>query len=181
MGWALGIGIPLAILVLFVLAKQRKYNAVYAPQHFIELAQSLQRAKDAACAKIGTPPITPPTDDDGVILSSARIASMYTVDQTEDGYSHYFTISIAGGYTPHAVGGMFTVYFTNLLRIPHDKLQLGISEANVYHCRYHLTANEHVDVQDLQVSIPTVESVTEMHRQCMADRDKLQWSRIQAG
>ena len=180
MGWALGIGIPVVLLVLFVLVKGRKYNAIYAPGHFIELAQSLQRAKDAACGKIGVPPITPPTDDDRVILSSARIASMYTVDQADDGFSHYFSISIAGGYTPHAVGGMFTVYFTNLLGIPLDKLQLGISEANVYHCRYHLTADEHTDVQDLQISIPTEESATERHRQCMADRDKLQWSRIQA-
>jgi hypothetical protein len=93
--------------------------------------------------KIGEPPIHPPTEDDRVIVSSARIASMYTVEQTDDGFVHYFSISIASGYTPHAVGGMFTVYFSNLLGIPHDKLQLGISENNVYHCRYQLTANEH--------------------------------------
>ena len=185
MDWTIGIGIAITLVVLFVVlfvvAKKREYKAIYAQQHFIELAGALQRAKDAACAKIGAPPILPPSDDDRVILSSVRIASMYTVDETDDGYSHYFSISNTGGYTPHAVGGMFTVYFTTLLGIPYDKLQLGISESNVYHCRYHLTADQHANVQGLQISIPTEESAKEMHRQCMADRDKLQWSRIQAG
>lgn len=180
MNWIVVIAVPVLLSVLFVVIKGRKYNALYSPAHFIELAHDLQRAKDSACRNIGDPPKTPPTDDDRVILSSCRIASMYTVEQLDGRFLHYFSISIAGSYTPHAIGGMFTVYFTNLLRIPHDKLQLGISPANVYHCRYELTAGEHDAVQSLRIPIPTDEAAVELHRQSMVDRDKLDWARMPA-
>lgn len=178
MGWIFAIGILIGLLALFVFFKERKYKAIYAPGHFAELAQFLQKAKDSACANIGRPPILSPTDDDRVILSTAQIVSMYTVDKIDGGYSHCFSISIAGDYTPHAVGGMFTVYFSKLLSIPPEKLQLRISEANVYHCRYHLTADEHADIYQMQIPVPTNKSAAKIHAQCMSLLEQLHWARI---
>ncbi len=100
----IGAAVLLILIVLWIISKGGVYKRIFAPEHFVELAQSLSDATAAACDKISAPTANPPADDARVFVTSAGVAVMYTVDQEGGNYEHHFSISMAGRYTPHAVG-----------------------------------------------------------------------------
>ena len=51
MGW-LGIFIPVGLLILWVLLGGRKYKAIFAATHLVEVAELLQQMKDAAYQRL---------------------------------------------------------------------------------------------------------------------------------
>lgn len=176
MGW-LAVFIPVGLIVLWVFLSGGKYKAIFAGEHLVEVATLLQQMKDAAYQRIGEEP-TPPADD-RCTVSSARIASFYTVDEAEDRFVHRFSISIAGSITPHAVGRCFTLYFADLLGIPFEKLQLAVSENHVFHCGYDLSEEEHMALKDHRIEMPkTAEEALRKQRSCSDQALQFEWAKI---
>ncbi len=175
MGW-LGIFIPVGLLILWVLLGGRKYKAIFAATHLVEVAELLQQMKDAAYQRIGEEP-TPPSDE-RCTVSSARIASFYTVDKAQDHFVHHFSISIAGSHTPHAVGRCFTLYFADLLKVPFEALQLAVSERHVFHCAYEVTEEQHVALGQYEIVVPSPDEASRKQRSCSEKVHEFEWVRI---
>jgi len=178
-GWALGSGLAVVLVAIILFRIWRRHSAVFASTHFVELAEQLQRIKDAACAKVDEPTASPASQDDRIALSSARISSGYIVLRQESGFLHRLAVSTAGGSTPHVVGVMFTVYFARLLGVRRDRLELYISDTNCYLFCFLLTDEEHSQLEQLEISIPAEESVKAIRRDCIASCDELRRSRVE--
>ena len=151
------------------------YKRIFCATHFVELAGVLQRSKDAACRSVDRPPQLPPVGDPRVNVSSAEVATMYTVTSVEDEFEHYLSVSIAGRYTPHAVGGTLIVYFAKLLGVPLNSLEPGISERNVYHCVFRLSAAAHSELASRLIAVPTIQEFEAQRQQLFTDRDSIEW------
>lgn len=177
MGWLFGLGLPIVLVAIILFRIWRNHRAVFAAAHFVELAEQLQCLKDAACSKVDESTASPAIEDDRIAISSARISSMYIVNRQENGFTHRLAVSTAGGKTPHVVGVMFTVYFARLLGIRRDQLELYIGDTNCYLFCFVLTDDEHSELEQLEVAIPSEESVEEIRRDCIASCDELQKSR----
>lgn len=174
----IGAAIVLVMIVFWIVSKGGIYRRIFAAEHFVEFANSLAAATAAGCDKINEPPGNPPTKDPRVFVTSAGLAVMYTVGRENGNYEHHFSISIAGRYTPHAVGGTFTVYVARLLGVDLADLHVGISQGNVYHSAFTLTQDQQATFSDRIITIPSLDDAGELHTECMDVLDRLQFERF---
>jgi len=176
--WIIVGAVVLFLIILWVVSKDRRYKKIFEPEHYVEFAESLAAVTSAACDKIGEPPTNPPTDDSRFFLTAARIVFLYTITEENGQYEHYFSISIAGRYTPHAVGRTFAIYVARLLGIDLDQLKIGISQANVFHSVFTLAQKKQIEFKNREISIPSLEDAEKIHAECFEQSHQLQCKRF---
>jgi hypothetical protein len=170
-------GLVSLIVIVFV-SSGSLYKRIFAPEHYVEFAQSMSVAKARGCDQINEAPGNQPIDDPRVFVTTAGVTVMYTVDAEDGEYIHHYSISIAGRYTPAAVGRTCTVYVARLLCIDPADLRVGISQASVHHAEFTLSENEQREFEDRDITIPSIEFAREIHVECRERSFQLQWEHI---
>lgn len=140
------LGGVLLLVLLRLTMSARKYARIFAGTHYAQVADGLGPARDAAATRAETPrePDGPPDDDDPrFIFTDQGLAVGYSVVRTEPEYVHHLSVSMAGGYTPRAVGETFTLFVAEAMAWPMDRARFFVSEHPVYHGEVRLTEAEH--------------------------------------
>lgn len=176
-----GIGVFVLLIVLWVASKGRLYGRIFSTEHYAELADAMPAVKAAACDMINQDPVLPPTEDQRVVITSAGIAILYTISHKDDEFTHHFSISIAGRLTPYAVGGSFTLYIARLLGLDESKLEVGVSEGNVFHTEWRCSEAEQNEFSSRTVASLTPEEAGELFASCIDDKQNLEFHAFHSG
>ena len=173
------IGVPL----LWITTRINRYKSLFAPAHFVELAQALQKVKAAALMQISTegeerPPLS---DDARVLRTTPDLALLYTVALRGEEYVHHYSISLAGRYTPSAVGETFTLYVAQRMGVDLHKVTLRVSEANVFHTEFVLTPTEQEAFAQHKIDVPDAERAKTLYQECLMLREQVTFTRMDTG
>ena len=93
-----------------------------------------------------------PPDDPRIFVSTEGLAIVYTVRQQKQQFVHHCSVSVAGGYTAHAVGGAFVAFMTKLVGLPWDKMSYEIGTSTVHHGELVVGPDEHEAIASQNVT-----------------------------
>jgi hypothetical protein len=184
MGWGwVCAGLLVALVVAWVVYRAAVYRRLFADEHFLEVARGLGRVKTSALDKLlgaEEDEVTSRTDP-RVLLTSAGLALLYTVRQAEGGFVHHYSVSVAGGYTAHAVGETFVLFVAKLLGVPFGSLALGVGRSTVHHAEFRLSAAEQSEFAARPVPEVSPAEVTAFRQEWADAARHLRWQRLEAG
>jgi len=177
-GW-ICFGSFLLLLVLWFFFKGGKYKQLFADEHFVEIAQGVVGMKQAALDDINDPEhATPPDANDGRLLkTSAGLVIYYDITKDDGRFVHHYSISVAGGYTAHAVGRTFAIFVAQLLGVPLDVLTLVVTESSIHHVEFTLEPSSQAEFAARPVPVVTLADVPEYRKQGMEANEKVTWQR----
>jgi hypothetical protein len=145
MGWEwICAGVAVAALIGWIVFRGAAYRRLFADDHLLEVARGVTRIKAAALDKViatDEDEVRSPADP-RVVVTSAGLALLYTVRRVEDRFVHHYSVSVAGGYTAHAVGETFVLFVARRLGVPSESLSLGVGRSTVHHAEFRLSAVE---------------------------------------
>ena len=163
----LWIGIAVAAVIgsvlLWSFSRSSKYKAIYADEHFLEVAAELPAIKQHAYAMADDAPdySTPPTDDDPrMFVSSQGLIVMYTIGLEEGRYEQHVSVSLDTGVTVSAVGEMFTLWLLYLLGVDLDPCVLVVSPSRVHFASWQVEPEAREQLAAAPVLEPTADDVT---------------------
>lgn len=168
------------VVVLMMIVKGPGYRRIFAARHFVEFGGLVAAAGKAGCTLMNEPPIEPANEDGRLVVSSAGLVFVYSVDEEAGEYVHRLSVSIAGKYTPHALGGTFTVFAAQVLGLDPTKGKVGISPNRVHHAEFLLQRAEQAEFERRTPTVPKEEQVSVIHKECGELRDRLDWAKIEA-
>jgi hypothetical protein len=177
-GWII-IGLVMAAVAAFLLLRAGSYRRLFADEHFIAIGHAAKGLKAAAVAHvIQTDDDQPATPSDPRILTTpAGLAIVYTVAESGSRFVHHCSVSVAGGYTAHAIGGTFVVFVMKLVGLPVERSKFEIGVSTVHHGEATLDQTEH----DELVRVPTPEvsssNVAELRGAAFDARNGIHWKR----
>jgi hypothetical protein len=175
-GWICGSAAVLAV-VLVIWRLDRRYNAIFANEHFIEFARGVAGVKAAAYAEmLDLSEVRPlPPGDHRVFLSSAGIALVYTISPRNARFDHHFSVSFAGWYTPKAVGESFVLLTAKALGVPYHRLDLGVGGSTAHHADLQLSEEEHEAMRHRPVPELSLADVEAFRKEWTNARPTLEW------
>ena len=178
--WIL-LGTVLAI-VAFVLSRIRTYRRLFADEHFLEIARVAHRMKLAAHANVmlSDAELPKPPDDPRIFVTTEGIAIVYTVRQQKQQFVHHCSVSFAGGYTAHAIGGSFLAFVTKLVGLPWDKMSYEIGTSTVHHGELVVGPEEHEAIAAQSVPTASLENVKTNRRASIEAKSHFAWHRRRA-
>jgi hypothetical protein len=176
---ALVIGVGVALVVLWLVARARRYAALFADPHLLEIGRGLGRVKAAALARVMRDERDAPTaaDDPRVLATSAGLAIVYTVRERATRFEHHCSISVVGGPTPHAVGGTFVMLVTKLLGLTDAGLQCHVAASTVHHAALSVDAERHAALAALPIPRLTPAALMALRREALEARGSVSWQR----
>lgn len=179
MTWYIIAGVFAALFLYWMHTKAKLYNSLFADEHFVEFGRGVVKAVAASIDLLDRDTgDSPSPDDPRNILTDAGMLFYYTIAEEGGVFEHHYSISIAGRYTPHAVGGTFAVFAAHLLGVSPEQLSLGISQHNVYHTVFRLTEEEQRVFLSREIQVPDLGSIDEIRAECMKVRDQLTFERF---
>ena len=175
------------MLVVFVmLAKGPLFRRIFADAHFLECARGARNAALAACRRKGAALPSNKEEiarDERVFISSEGLVLHYGVregDGEDAGqFVHHYSISLATGYTPHAIGGTFVVWVARILEVDLSMGWVGISRNRVHHAEFALDAAEQREFERNRCEIPPQSEVRDLQVENRALRDCLDWESLE--
>ena len=181
-GWVCA-GVAVAALVGWVVFRGAVYRRLFGDGHFLEVARGVGRVKAAALDKViasDEDEVRSPADP-RALVTSAGLALLYTVRRVEDRFVHHYSVSVAGGYTAHAVGETFVLFVAKLLGVPFESLALGVGRSTVHHAEFQLSAGEQSEFTGRPVPEVSPAEVTAFRGEWVEARKHLRWQRLEAG
>lgn len=182
LGWICG-GLVIVALVAWIVFRWTTYGRIFADAHFTEVAQGVARLKVAALERVVTTDadeVRSPTDP-RVLVTKAGLALVYTVRRLEDRFVHHYSVSVAGGFTAHAVGETFVLFAAKLLGVPFETLALGVGRSTVHHAEFQLSPSEQTEFAGRPVPEVSLAEIEAFRKEWFEARKRLQWQRLEAG
>ena len=181
-GWVCA-GLAVAALVGWILLRGGLYRRLFADEHFLEVARGVARLKAAALEKViaseGDELRSP--DDPRALVTSAGLALLYTVRQGGGRFVHHYSVSVAGGYTAHAVGETFVLFVAKLLGVPFDALALGVGRSTVHHAEFQLGGDGQAEFAGRPVPEVGPKEIAAFRTEWFEASKRLHWQRPDAG
>ena len=119
-------------------------------------------------------------DDPRIFVSSAGLVIIYTVRKQKELFVHHCSVSVAGGYTAHAVGAAFLAFATKLVGLPWDKMSYEIGESTVHHGELVVGPEEHDVLEARSVPAASLENVKANRRASVEAKNAFPWRRRRA-
>jgi hypothetical protein len=183
-GWICA-GTAVVTVVGWIVLRGATYRRIFANAHFTEVAQGVARIKVAAMERVIA------SDEDEVrsaadpraLITSAGLAMVYTVRRIEDRFVHHYhySVSVAGGYTAHAVGETFVLFAAKLLSVPFEFLALGVGQSTVHHAEFQLSPSEQAEFARRPVPEVSLGEITAFRGEWLEASKRLQWQRLKTG
>jgi hypothetical protein len=175
------LGLAALLVALWVVARTRRYARLFADAHVLEVARGLVGVKAAALARPIRSERDEPTgpDDPRILATSAGLAIVYTVAESEggSGFAHHCSVSVVGAPTTHAVGGTFLLLVAKLLSLPREGLSCQITESTVHHAEVALDAARHAAIAAAPVLAPLPAELAALRREALNARASIAWDR----
>ncbi|GMV80467.1 MAG: hypothetical protein AMXMBFR7_16510 [Planctomycetota bacterium] len=174
-------GIALPIFVIWILSRSSNYDKLFDDAHVLWVAGQISLLKAAALEQIGTEnaPLVFAVDDRRRLISDAGIAMLYTISRNDRGrYEHHASVSLAGAYTPRAIGELFVLLLANRLRIPFERLSLSVSPARVHHVEWEFDEAEQAAFVERRVETPAPDWPALFREERMRIRPRLKWKEL---
>ena len=92
----------------------------------------------------------------------------------------HYSLSLAGGYTAHAVGAMFVLFVARVLGVPFQTLALSVAPSTVHHAEFHLSAAEQEGFTNRPVPELAPDEIMALRREFFDVRERLWWQREQS-
>ncbi len=176
MEWVLiGLAVFVLLLLGWAIIKLNFYKRLFSPAHFLEFAELLVPARQAAWELVGQPPQNPATEDPRCFLTSSNLAVFYTVAVEDDIYINHISLSLAGRATPKAVGSTFTAYVAHLFHMQPEAVEVGVSDAMVHHIVFAVPAGKADEFAARELEIPKLEQIPHIQTQCYQARERLKY------
>jgi hypothetical protein len=177
-----GIIVVLCLLVSLALSRASTYRRLFADEHFLEVARAAHRMKLAALANVmlSDDELPKPPDDPRIFVSTEGLVIVYTVRRQKQQFVHHCSVSIAGGYTAHAVGGSFIAFMTKLVGLPWDKMSYEIGNSTVHHGELVVGPEEHEAIAAQNVPTASLENVKTNRRASIEAKSRFAWYRHRA-
>jgi|SRR5579862_9362388 len=179
-GWiCLGVGV--AAPIIWIVVRARRYNRLFAKDHYLQIAREVPRLKTATLERVIL------TEEDGVrspgdprtMLTRAGLAVVYTIARVDNRFVHHYSVSVAGGYTAGAVGERFVLFIATLVGIPFEQLVLSVVvKSTVHHAEFNLSEEEQAQFVGKAVQESEVADVTNFLGNISEARKHLRWQRI---
>ena len=109
-----------------------------------------------------------------------RFGMMLAVREHEAQFVHHCSVSVAGGYTAHAVGAMFLGFTTSLLGLPWERMTFEIGKSTVHHGEIVLDRADHQALAARPVAEPSMADVTAFRQSWSKARPNFEWRRTEA-
>lgn len=173
-------GLAVTSLITWIVYRSATYRRIFADAHFVEVAQGIVRLKAAALSRVivsDEDEVRSPTDL-RTLITSAGLVLVYTIRRMDNMFVHHCSISLAGGYTAHAVGESFTLFVAKLLGVPFEQLALGVGRSTVHHAEFHLS--EGAEATFAARSVPEVSPavIKAFRNEWIEVSKRLQWNRL---
>ena len=168
-------------VLLWLFVRSSKYKAIFADEHFLEIAAELPPIKQHAYAMADDAPdrSKPPTDDDPrMFVSSQGLIVMYTIGLEEGEYEQHVSVSLDTGYTAGAVGEMFTHWLLYLLSVDLDHCVFVISPSRVHFASWRVEPEALEQLAAAPVLEPTADDVARFREHWREAREKVQCNRM---
>jgi hypothetical protein len=171
--------VGVALVVLWFVSRARRYAALFGAPHLLEVGRGLVRAKAAALAHVIRDDSDAPAaaDDARILTTSAGLAIVYTVSERPPGFVHHCSVSVIGGPTPHAVGGLFLMFVTKRLGLQQAGLQCCVEASTVHHAELSVDAARHAQLAAEPIPELTPAALPDLHREALEARDRVTWAR----
>jgi hypothetical protein len=171
----------LTLASLWLLESHRVYTKVFCDDHFHEVAARLPALKRAALERViswESDAVCTPEDPRGM-LTSAGLAVLYLIGREGRWFHHDLSVSLSiRAYTIHSVGNVFGCFLARLLGIGMERLHLYMSSRSVHHTGFTLSAEEHEQFAERQVTPLAPEELAAFRRDWSLSWRTGAWERI---
>lgn len=177
-GWICGgVALVAAIAFVWVFLRGNVYRRLFADEHFLEAARGVARVKIGAMENPVSEDaeVPSPEEDPRVLMTSAGLVLFYTVRRVDERFVHHYSVSVAGGYTAHAVGETFVLLTARALGIAYDRLALGVGASTVHHAEFELSEDENESFRARPVPEMSAADVDAFRKEWLEVRDRLHW------
>jgi hypothetical protein len=172
----------LVALVAWIALRGAKYRRIFADRHFVEVAQGVARIRSAALSRVivSDDDVVRSPNDPRALVTSAGLALLYTIRRAENQFVHHYSVSLAGGYTAHAVGETFVLFVAKLFGVPFETLALGVGRSTVHHAEFELPQTEQAAFAGRQVLKVSPAEIAAFREEWIEARERLRWERLDA-
>lgn len=177
-GWIV-LGLVTAAVVAFLLLRAGSYRRLFADEHFIAIGHGAKGLKAAAVARVirTDDDLPASTSDPRILTTPAGLAIVYTVQEKGSRFLHHCSVSVAEGYTAHAVGGTFVVFVMKLVGLPIERSQFEIGASTVHHGEATLDPAEHDELVRAPTTDVSTSNVAELRNAAFDARHGIHWKR----
>jgi hypothetical protein len=177
----IGIGLICVLVMVWFWSTGGKYKAVFADEHFLEVAGKLSGLKEAAFAKAHQPldgPMEP--NDRRTMVTSAGLTMIYIIVPTDAGYEHRLSVSLQNGLTAHAVGEMFALWGILLLGEEKEQCEFYFSQRTVHYAVWIHSVKEQAQKADSAGLAVTGELLAGFREKWAQGEMRREWKRFEA-
>lgn len=152
--------------------RARFYRQLFAEPHLAAVAAALPALRQAAIASLDRP--EPPEP----LLSPLGIVVLYTIrSRPQDGrFVHHISVSLGGGYTPHAVGASFVLFVLRGLGIDPLKVRCGMPPSHIFHAEWIVAAAQHGELT--AHAGPVLQNPRAVFDECVRLRPQIPFARL---
>ncbi|HNN96031.1 MAG TPA: hypothetical protein PKI03_27340 [Pseudomonadota bacterium] len=170
------LALAFALLVYAVVRRAGFYRRFFSDPHLREVASALPALRRTGLDQLAaTNPVEPRP-----VVSSLGLVILYTVRNNgeEGGFVHHLSVSLGGGYTPHAVGAYFLIFALRGLGVDPRQVGLGMSPSHIFHCEWTLSPTEEAEFAGREV--PVIADVRAAWQECVQLRAQIRFDRTPA-
>jgi hypothetical protein len=182
--WVAGaVVVALLLVIWWLVVRGRAYRRVFADEHIVEFARAIAGLKRAAIAGVEEGELGAPlgSDDRRQVLTDGGLLLCYTISRQGEEYHHHLSLSMAGRYTPAAVGRCFVAYAGLLLGVPPGVLAVGRSENSYFHAQFGLAAEGQAEFERAEVQVPPPAAAAQVQAECFRAGEQLRVESINVG
>jgi hypothetical protein len=156
------------------------YGRLFSPEHCCELLQASVRAKAAASERVIESDLNDikSAEDPRIVRMSTGLTLVYDIEKRPGAFSHHYSMSLPGGTLTNPAGQTLLLLIAKVMEIPLAALQLQVSDKRVYHAGFVIPESHHSEFLLRQVTIPSLDQVENLRRECFELRPTLHWGRV---
>jgi len=172
--------VAIVFFVAWIASRSSVYTRLFADEHFLEVSRGVRQIKGAALDNLIASDRTEPNspDDPRAVVTTAGLALLYTVRRVEGCFVHHYSVSVAEGYTAHAVGEMFVLFVAKLMGVPFASLALGVGRSTVHHAEFVLSSDEQIQLEQRPVLQVSLAEITAFRAEWLEARKHVEWQRL---
>ena len=153
---------------------------LFSDRHLVDAAIAIAGIRRAALSNIeeAGKSRTMRLDDPRSWVTGKKLVLVHRISRDGQKYIHAFSVSLAGGETPHAVGSVFMALFVHLFGFATDGLEVHITPKGRYHLGFALSEAQQGSFAAKKLELPGLEAAADLRQHLAGLRQKIRFRKV---